>query len=435
MNLIFWKAPWYNEEIATQKRKRQRLERKWRSTGLEIDRVNYMEQCNVVNDMLYKAKEQHYSAAIQENAHDSKLLFRTVDKFLQRSTDKRYPSANSDLELANAFADFFSAKIVRICDELLVRKEQLGEHTMEDFECMSCFSEFTVVTDEDVLGLIRGSTSKAFALDPLPASIMRKCYSNANLSLSSGLLPNELKEALLSPILKKLNADFEQFSNFRPVSNLKFLSKLIEKTVFVQLNSYLGENDLHEPLQSAYKIFHSTETALLTVTNDIMLSLDKCVNVFLVLLDLSAAFDTVNHSLLLVRLQKSFGIRGTVLQWFDSYLSQRTQFVNINEANSTVRDLPVGVPQGSVLGPVLYLLYITPLAKVIRSYGLDYHLYADDTQLYFAFKSVDVDAAKSRVENCISAICRWMDLNELKLKHDKTEVMLIHSKYRPSPSC
>ena len=157
-------------------------------------------------------------------------------------------------------------------------------------------------------------------------------------------------------------------------------------------------------------------------------------NVFFILLDLSAAFDTVNNSSLLARLQKSFAIRGTVLHWFDYYLSQRTQFVNINEVNSTVRDLSVGVSQGSVLGLVLYLLSTTPLAKVIRSYSLDYHLYADDTQLYFAFKSVDADAAKSRVENCISAICRWMDLNQLKLNHDKTEVMLIHSKCRPSPS-
>ena len=180
----------------------------------------------------------------------------------------------------------------------------------------------------------------------------------------------------------------------------------------MQLNSYLGENDLHEPLQSAYKNFRSTETALLSVTNDIVLSLDKGENVFLVLLDLSAAFDTVSHSLLPARLQKSFGITGTVLQWFDSYLSQRTQFVNISEANSTVRDLPVGVPQGSVLEPILFLLYVAPLAKVIRSYDLDYHLYADETQLYFAFKSVDVEATKSRVENCISAIYRWMDLNE-----------------------
>ena len=153
-----------------------------------------------------------------------------------------------------------------------------------------------------------------------------------------------------------------------------------------------------------------------------MLSLDKGENVFLVLLNLSVAFDTVWHQ------------RNCVLQWFDFYLSQRTQFVNIYEANSTVRDLPVGVPQGSVLGPILYLMYTAPLAKVIRSYGLDYHLYADDIQLYFAFKLVDVDATKSRVENCISAICRWMDPNELELNHDKKEVMLIHSKYRPSPS-
>ena len=196
-----------------------------------------------------------------------------VDQRVGRHTTETY--ANSDQELANAFADFFSARIVRIRDELLVRKERLGELTMEDFECTSCFCEFAMVTDE--LGLIRGLI-KACALDPLAASIMRKCYSSLvpvfrraiSLSLSSGVMSKELKIALLLPLLKKVNADFEQFSNFRPVSNLEFLSKLIEKAVFVQLNNYLGKNDLHEPLQSAYKIFHSTETALLTVTNDIM---------------------------------------------------------------------------------------------------------------------------------------------------------------------
>ena len=128
------------------------------------------------------------------------------------------------------------------------------------------------------------------------------------------------------------------------MSNLKFLSKLVEKSIFVQLNNYLTDNGLHERLQSAYKAHHSTETALLTITNDILLSLNRGDNVFLLLLDLSAAFDTVNHSFLLSRLENSFGITGTVLQWFHSYLSGRSQFVEINNTKSSVRELTVGVP-------------------------------------------------------------------------------------------
>ena len=140
-----------------------------------------------------------------------------------------------------------------------------------------------------------------------------------------------------------------------------------------------------------------------------------------------AAFDTVNHSLLLSRLENSFGITGTVLQWFHSYLTGRSQFVEIDDTKSKVRDLTVGVPQGSVLGPILYLLYTAPRAEIIRSHGLVYHFYADDTQLYISFKDCDVDVARLRVENFAADICHWMDVNELKLNHDKTEIMLIHS--------
>ena len=173
----------------------------------------------------------------------------------------------------------------------------------------------------------------------------------------------------------------------------------------MQLNNYLTVKGLHERFQSAYKAHHSTETALLTITNDILLSLDRRDNVFLLLLDLSAAFDTVNHSLLLSRLKNSFGITGTVLQWFHSYLSGRSQFVEINDTKSSVRDLTVGVPQGSVLGPILYLLYTTSLSEIIRNHGLDYHFYADDTQLYISFKDCDVDVSRLRVENCVADIC------------------------------
>ena len=156
--------------------------------------------------------------------------------------------------------------------------------------------------------LIRISTIKACKVDPLPATIMRSCYSALvpvfktviNLSLLTGSMPEDLKIASLRPLLKKPNADCEKFSNFRPVSNLKFLSKLVEMSVFVQPNNYVTVNGLHERFQSAYKAHHSTETTLLTITNDILLSLHRGDNVLLLLLDLSAAFDTANHSYFLV---------------------------------------------------------------------------------------------------------------------------------------
>ena len=153
------------------------------------------------------------------------------------------------------------------------------------------------------------------------------------------------------------------------------------------LNDHLACNDLHVLLQSAYRSCHSRESALMRVHNDIMISLDNGNIVILVLLDLSAAFDTVNHDLLLSRLEKRFGITDTVLNWFKSYFCSRTQFASINQSHSTKRDLLVGVPQGSVLGPLLYLLYNAPISDVIASHQLNYCIYADDTQLYLALQN------------------------------------------------
>lgn len=139
-------------------------------------------------------------------------------------------------------------------------------------------------------------------------------------------MPKDLKIASLRPLLKKPNADFEQFSNFCPVSNLKFLSKRVKKPVFVRLNNYLTDHGLHELFQSASKAHHITETVL-----------DRGDNVFILFLDLSAAFDTVNHHLLISGVDNSFGITGTVLHWFHSNLSGRSQFVEINYTESSVR--------------------------------------------------------------------------------------------------
>ena len=199
-------------------------------------------------------------------------------------------------------------------------------------------------------------------------------------------MQEDLKYAMLRPLLKKPFADHKVFANFRRVSNLKYISKLIEKAVAVQLNDHLACNDLHVPFQFAYRSCHSTESALMRVHNDIMISLDNGNSLLLAPLDLSAAFDIVNHDLLLSRLEKRLGITGNVLNWFKSYLCSRTQLVSINQSHSTKHDLLVSVPQRFVLGPLLYLLYTASISDVIASRKLNYHLDADDTQLYLVFK-------------------------------------------------
>ena len=158
----------------------------------------------------------------------------------------------------------------------------------------------------------------------------------------------------------------------------------------------------------------------------------------LLLLDLSAAFDTVNHSILLSRLSRRFGVRAsTALLWFESHLKSRKYYVQVEGSRSSWRTMKCGVPQGSVLGPLLYLLYTAPIADIIKAHNLQYHFYADDTQIYVTFETdsqEDASLTKARVECCVQEIIRWIIANMLKLNHDKTELAVISSKYKAGPS-
>ena len=169
----------------------------------------------------------------------------------------------------------------------------------------------------------------------------------------------------------------------------------------------MTENNLHEHLQSAYKPGHSTETALVKVQNDILTSIDQHGVVILVMLDLSAAFDTIDHDILFSRMENTLGITGQALAWFKSYLSGRTLRIKIDKSFSELQDILWSVPQGSVLGPLLFLIYLLPLGKLIRKHGLELHIYADDTQLYLAIKPITqqaVDIGVARLEGCLTDI-------------------------------
>ncbi|CAB3989706.1 Hypothetical predicted protein, partial [Paramuricea clavata] len=395
------KAPWYTNEINDKKRIRRQLERKWHKTRTNADWNRYKQQCYAVNKLIDSSKSAYYTDLINNGSSDQKTLFKTVSNLLHTNTIIRYPSSPDPMSLANSFSDFFTQKIVKIRgdieDELLSKNI---ENPIPDADsCPYEFHTFREVGKDEVLHLIQRIATKSCSLDPLPVVMLNHCFKDIlpvvvriiNLSLESGTMPDSLKIAVVQPLLKKYNLSYEEFCSFRPISNLKFVSKSIEKAVAVQLTDYLTENHLHEKFQSAYKPCHSTETALLRVQNDILQALDNGDSVILVLLDLSAAFDTVDHLMLLTRLSKRFGIRGRVLDWLTSYLTSRKLFIRVEGTDSLLSDLDCGVPQGSVLGPLLYSLYTAPLADVARRHNLRFHFFSDDGQLYIAFKTNDRD--------------------------------------------
>ena len=210
-------------------------------------------------------------------------------------------------------------------------------------------------------------------LDPIPAQLLTKCFDHllpiiteiVNLSLATSIVQPSLKQAILSPQLKRAQLDHELYPNFRPISNLQFLAKLVEKVVANRVLCHPLTNDL-ECFQSAYKMYHSCVTALVWVQNDILQLTDSNCSVVLLLLNLFAAFDMVYQQILLTRISTRFGIKGNALAWFKCYLNDRIQSVSINGESCNVRNLICGVPQVSVLGPLLYLLYTSPLGYVVR---------------------------------------------------------------------
>ena len=246
-----------------------------------------------------------------------------------------------------------------------------------------------------------------------------------NTSLRTGAVPVLFKTAVITPLIKKSSLDVNTLQNYRPISNLSFVSKLLERLVTTQLQSHVDTHLLLPPNQSAYRRGHSTETALLRVFSDLISALDCHADnqSVLAVLDMTAAFDTVDHSILLQRLERSYGISGNALQWFTSYLSDRYQSVRIRDKQSSVCHVPYGVPQGSVLGPLLFILYIADAATFPGKHGLSSHFYADDIQLYLSCRQGHTAVCASRVSACIDDIIRWMASNRLMVNPAKTDIL------------
>ena len=432
------KAPWRNNDsVRAQKRECRKAERKWRKLKLQVQKEIYKEKLYVYNLILSRTREQFFSEIIGSCSNNSRVLFATVNRLTN-------PPAQLPLELmstskCNEFAVFFNDKVQGIKNAIVSTTQIITLKPPKHLE----LTHFAPVTDKTVQEIITSLSSSTCCLDVLPTRFLKSVLSSllaplthiVNMSLQSGTFPRALKTAVIKPLLKKSSLDATVLNNYRPISNLPFLGKILEKVVYQQLTEFLLINNSLDVFQSGFRPHHSTETALIKVTDDIRMNTDMGKASVLILLDLSAAFDTVDHGILLQRLEDWVGITGTALNWLKSYLEDRKYFVEIGNCVSDHMALTCGVPQGSILGPLLFNLYMLPLGQLICSNNVSYHNYADDTQIYVSLTAGEYGPVESLC-HCIQQISVWMQNNFLQLNSDKTEIIVFGpQKQRESVSC
>jgi hypothetical protein len=431
-------TPWSNADIKSAKAEKRKAERLWRRTRSDVHFDLFKTKRNYLNNLLKRLKSEDLSKKIETNKGNSKALFKIINASLNRKQNSPLPNHRNDSDLANEFAAFFEQKINKLRTKLddvipVTDSDDRANTDQPDTNVKLC--EFRCLSEDEVRKLIHKMPTKHCELDPLPTWLVKACLDVLlplltkiiNSSLLLGAMPVNLKHAMVKPLLKKIGLHCIK-ENYRPVSNLTFLGKLIESAVIDQFLNHLTEHKLHDDRQSAYKKYHSTETLLTKVHNDILTAMSRGDMTMLILLDLSAAFDTIDHSILINRLKQAYGIDGSALSWFKSYLTDRSQSVSINSSSSKCLQLKYGVPQGSKLGPVLFNAYIAPLSNIVRKFNIEDQKYADDEQLILTFRPKDLhdqSKAKRMMEDCIKEIRGFLHQNKLCNNSSKTEFLLI----------
>ena len=428
------RADWLSESYHLAKSLRRQFERAWRKDKSQYNRSRLRRQIAWCNRLANRDKTVYYRKLISDNSHDYKNLWRELHKVLHRSRSTTLPTCESSKPLADHFATFCSDKIMKIRESFSSSDSCNMVHPPFDPPTLTVFTQ---VTQDEIGKIISKSPTKSCLLDSLSTFLIKECIDIllpsitklVNCSLREGLVPDGFKKAVVPPLIKKASLPVDDLKNYRPVSGLSFISKLMKRVVAKQLVDHIHRHGLGNPYQSAYKSGHSTETALLSIKNDIHLSLSRGKATALVLLDLSAAFDTIDHTTLLSCLLGWFGVGGSALKWFSSYLTERFQSVKIGSTLSDLQKLLFGVPQGSVLGPLLFSLYTSPLSTLIGKHkGVKFHFYTDDSQLYVHLSHMNASAAFDKLNRCLQDVKEWMSASKLKLNPDKTEFILFCSK-------
>jgi len=388
-----------------------------------------------------KAERNYYAAEFSKCNSDLRQTWRLIKSIvklgnLESSIDGLVidgtKTDNAD-RMANKFNDYFANIAKSLADE--IPNSSTSFTTFRKTPLSNSFG-LLPTTPEEIMNLshsIRLTHSKGIDdIDPCIAnkhlaSVAQPLADIINCSFTYGIFPQALKTAKIVPIFKRDARD--NFTNYRPISLLRYFSKFFEKIMYERIIGFLIKNNVIFPSQHGFQAGHSPSMSLLSMQDRISNAIDRNEYSLGIFFDLAKAFDTVDHGILLSKLER-YGIRGNQLQWFKSYLENRSQCVYCNGSLSDLKTIKFGVPQGSNLGPLLFLIYINDLPNV--SSKLYFILFADDTNVFYSHSSLETLFQIVNEELTLAA--NWFCANKLTLNLDKTNYILFKSHRKPCPS-
>ena len=424
--------PWMSQGIVVSRKKKNALCTICLKNPTFENKLNYKRFRNIYNQIIRTAKKLHYERQLADNQKNLRktwqILFSSINKGSKNKQDLSHLTINgtdiSDpLLMACNLNEFFTG---------------IANKTVENIN-FSCKSPFELINQNpNSFSFSENSLTKKEILDATKLLANKKTQDHTgvsshfvkqtistlidplfhifNLSFNTGIVPIQFKIAKVIPIFKA--GDRASMDNYRPISLLSTFSKILEKLVAARLLTFLKANNILSKWQFGFRSGHSTVHPMIHFLNKITEALNKKQHTIAIFCDLKKAFDTCNHSILLQKLKK-YGISGTELKWFESYLTKRKQFVNVKNQSSPLLDIALGVPQGSILGPLLFILYINDLPLSSKFMSL---LFADDTTLLLTHS--DIKTLVTMVNAEFFKVCEFFRINRMVLHPDKTKFIL-----------